>query len=256
MTSAGAIYDMQSFQRCTLSGLSTMKGKLVKLQELRRGFETSVREVDAARNQMEVASALLFGLKLVKASCDAVISIGGELGGPQLKALSAGYEGLNPFAENAGKLAAGQRVGAGDWVKAATSGANAVAGRFTNGAITDVIELQKIKSDIVVDAVNGDVESVLKGVFVDYLGKITTMSLQYVGRETAAKYVNVGKEIAETGYAMAKAYEEFRQNSDTSSFEGNKRFFQSQLFKVQRQIDTLQLLIARCEAELRPRPIP
>lgn len=254
MASAGAIYDPQSFQRCTLSGLSTMKGRLVKLGELKRGLETSMREVDGARTQMEVASAVLFGLKLVKASCDAFIGIGGELGGRPLKVVSGVYKAATPFAENTGKLIGGQRVGAGDWVKAATGGISAATGIVKGGPIADLVELKKIQSDIIVDAVNGDTKSVLKGVFVDYLGKVTTMSFEYLGREATAKYVNVGREIAETGYKLAEAYEEYRGNSDTTMYDGSKRLFQSQLFKAQRQIDNLQSWVTSCEAQLSAQP--
>lgn len=250
MTSAGAIYDPQTFQRCTLAGLSTMRGQLIHLRQLRRGYEISATEVQGAQNQMELASAVVFGLQLIKATIDATIGIAGELGGPRFKMISAAYDGLTPLAEMTGKAVAGQPVTISDVAKATVRGITAATSVYKPGIAADVVELHMIPSEIVIDALRKDKDGVLKGVFLDYLGKLTVMSLEHVGRPAAARYVGVAKEIADAGYTIAKSYEEYQQNRDPAYYTEQKRTWQVILLNVQTKIDALELAINRCASEL------
>jgi hypothetical protein len=249
-TVAGAIYDKQAVQSCSLAGITLMKGKLIELRQLQRSIDTNWREAEQARSSAELNNALLLSLKLVKASCDAMIGVLASAAGPQGKVVGAVYGGLDPFAKILGKGIAGDHIQAQEWAKAANAGASAAfAVASPNSPYADVVCLQKIKTDLLVDALAQDEKAVMKDL-QSYGVKLTEMSLKFAGQQTWGRVVSVGKQLVGAGQQYAKAYAEWKQDDLNSTFDGVKRMAKAQHLQVQQQIDALITAISNCEAPI------
>lgn len=249
-TVAGAIYDPQARQSCSLAGITLMRGRLFKLQQLQRSIEANWREAEQARSAAELNNAVLLSLKLVKASCDAVIGILASAAGPKGEVVGAVYDGLDPFASMAGKMMAGEKVGGADWAKAINAaGSSALGASGRVGQYGDLVSLQKIKTDIVVDAVAQDEKEVLRDL-QNYGAKLTEMSVTFAGKQTWGRVVSVGNQLVSAAQNFGKAFQEWKQDDMNGTFEATKRQAKAQHLQVQQQIDAVVKAIALCEAKL------
>ena len=260
---AGAIYDEQARQSCSLAGITLMKGKITRLQQLQRSIEANWREAEQARSSAELNNAILLSLKLVKASCDAFIGIAGSMAGPKGEVIDKIYGAADPFATIAGKMIAGDKVNGSEWAKAANTGVSSALGaKFDK--FSDVIDLQKVKTDLVVDAIAQDEKSLLEDM-QNYGTKVAEMTAKHADsvRESAARaagktvakaawgrFVAVGKNLITAGQKFATAYEEWKQDDMNATLEGIKRQAKAHHLRVQQQIDALTQAIGDCELSL------
>lgn len=247
----GFITDQQAAQTCSLAGLATMKGKMVKLQQLQAALVQHMREAEEAKDHSNVVRYALFGLRIVKASCDAAIGItGAALEGPFGK-LSAAYSGATPFAENIGKTIAGEKVGAAGWVKAANSAGSAMLEKSgLDGVAKGAAELQFIKSDIVVDAFAQNEEDLLKDT-ARYAEKIALISAEALKKKGLVKFYSISKEVVLVADSYASAYKELKSNDMSATLDASVRGFKLSLARLDRQLVLLGAEISRCDAQLR-----
>lgn len=242
---AKVVSDPRLAQTCSLAGLATMKDRWITLNHIAKAMDINIREAEGAENQADIVRFILFGLRLTKASCDAVVDILGTAV-PAGEGVKTAYSGVKPFAEEFGKFTVGESS-AGGWTKAANAGAMAVAQSAAGSSYTDLIKLQKIKSDLVIDAANQDIEAVIKDLG-EYSLKVTTMSLKLVGKKTWGKVVDIGKALVKAGKEYATSYQEFREND--MDLEGAKRVFRTRQKNVQLALTALEAAILDCEFQL------
>ena len=249
-TIASAIYDPQARQSCSLAGVSMMKGKLVQLQDLQKIIENNIVEADKAETEGDLIRAMLFSLRVIKATCDATIGILVNFAPAGGKVVGAVYGGAEPFATNLGKLTAGQNVSGAEWAKAVNAGAmNAVKGANPDSIVGDLASLQKFKNDIIIDAVNQDEKAILKDL-TGYGIELTKMTVKYAGAKTWAKVIGIGKQQVTAGQKFAEAYQELKDGDISGQMQGAKRMAKAQLLRVQQQIGALSQAIADCELTL------
>jgi hypothetical protein len=260
---AGAIYDTQAVQSCNLAGIALMKGKIVKLQQLQQSIEANWRECEKARSAAELNNAVLLSLKLVKASCDSFLGIAEDITsgtpiGIAAKRINAAYNGVDQFATIAGKKIAGEKVGGAEWTKASNAAAsNAFKFVVPQHELDDLVSLQKIKTDIIVDAVAQDEKSIAKDMqsYGWKLGEMTAKAIDkgidQASKKVWGRFVKVGKQLVGASQKMWKAYEDWKHDDMNASLEGIKRSFKAQHMHVQQQIDALVKAIADCELVLR-----
>lgn len=267
-TPAGAVFEAQAVQSCSLAAISLMKGKIVRLQQLQRSIEANWRECEKARSTAELNNAVLLSLKLVKASCDAFLGIAeavattGPLAktpvGAAAKRVNAAYSGLEPLATIAGKRLAGETVAATEWTKAGNAVAsNAFKFVAPNHDLDDVVSRQKIKTDLVVDAIAQDEKSISRDMqsYGWKLGEITAKAVDQgisaASKKAWTRFVKVGRHFVGAAQKMWKSYEEWKRDDMNASLEGIKRSFKAQHMHVQQQIDALVRAIDECELTLR-----
>ncbi len=247
---AGAILDPGARQSCSLAGVSMMKGKLVQLEDLQKIIENNIVEADQAETEGDLIRAMLFSLRVIKATCDATIGILVNFAPVGGKVVGAVYGGAEPFATNVGKLTAGQKVTGTEWAKAANAGAmNAIKGANPDGIAGDFASLQKFKNDIIIDAVNQDEKAILKDL-ANYGIELTKMTVKYAGKKSWGKVIAVGKQLVTAGQKFAEAYKELKDGDISGQMQGAKRMANAQLLRVKQQIGTLRQVIGDCELEL------
>lgn len=253
MGAVAHLTEPRAVQTCSLAGIDIMKGRLLRLENLGRAIRLNVADIDAASTRAELIRSGLLGLQLIKASCDAVMSIAGEF--PQFKAVSAGHSALTPSADMLGKGIVARKIAAGDFIRATGAGASAAAGgSVRSGAAKDVIELKKLQTDLVVDAASQVYEALVQDL-AGYGAKLTTMTLVYARRGSVARFVAIGKAMIDGGLAFAKAYKEFRDDDVASALAGAKKSLFAQEADVRRRIEQLKGAITACELELSSRKL-
>ena len=234
-----------------MAGLATMKGRMIKLTQLRAALDQHVREAEEAKDNSNVIRYALFGLRIVKASCDAAIGItGAALEGP-FATLSAAYSGATPFAENIGMTIAGEHVGAAGWVKAGNAAGTALLEKSgLEGVAKGAAELQFIKSDIVVDAFEQNEDDLLKDT-ARYAEKVALIALEAAKKKGAAKFYAISKEVVLVASSYASAYKELKSNDMSATLDASVRGFKLSLARLDRQLNLLAAEIVRCDAQLR-----
>lgn len=250
MAGAGMMTDPGAIRTCSLSGLATMRGKEAELLQIRAAMLANIAEADAVTNQADLARTIIFGLQLTKASCDAVLGIVGALAEGPAKGVATVYFGVSPMAEIAGKTIGGQRVGGAEVAKASTAGLNAAVQMSSAGAdIKAVVDLKRVQSDLIIDAVNSDFDALKKDIYSygEKLGKFTLSALE---KKSVAKVYEVAKQLSKAAMTYAAAYEDFRASDMTEAMEGAKRTFRVRQAMVERQLIVLQHAISQCEGEL------
>jgi hypothetical protein len=269
------VTDQKSYQMCTLSGLATMSGKLSDLEDVRRGILISIKETKEAKTSLERWSAALFGAKMLKAACDGFISIAASFAGPQGKIISGAYQASTGLADAGTKAALGQQVDVTKMaINVAGGAATAVIGkkqmpydRLKNldGAtdrlralaeqkaknldtLANLVSTQKVKSEVVVDAVRADEKDLWKS-FEAYSWELSVLTADGAS-ESLGKAVGGIKELVTFGKALKENLEEFKNDSDTKQFDGIVRNFEAQLLRINDKIGSLQTMMAACEREL------
>jgi len=267
---AGICVEPKAVQTCSLANITLMKGKIVTLQQLQRSIEGNWRDCEKARSGAELNNAMLLSLRLVKASCDAVLGVAEALAPKviekQAKTVVAAYSAADPLATMVGKKFAGETVTGADWAKAATAGAASAAkvyGVRAGGPGGDLIDsaasLQKVNADVVIDAIKQDESAIGKDMnaYVWKLAELTAKMYQTADNlETKSKasafkkFAKISKQVIGTGLNFYKAYKDWKKDDMNASLEGIKKTFEAQHKHVQTQIDALVRTISDCENQL------
>lgn len=247
----GAVFDPKARQSCSLAGISMMRGKLVDLEKLQKLIEQNIVEAEEAETKGDLINAALFALRVIKASCDATVSILATVDPtPVMKAWAAGYGAAEPFATNVGKLGAGQSVSGKEWAKAGNAAAmNGLKMANGDGTLSDFYSLTKIKNDIIIDAAAQDEKAILKDL-TNYGIELTKMSVKFAGKKTWGTVISIGKQLVSAGQKYAEAYEELKAGDISSQMQGAKRMARAQLLRVQQQIAELRQAVVQCELSL------
>src|SRR5882762_8001143 len=74
----GPVRDRAAAQICTLAGISFSREKLIKLTELKRCIELSLRELDQEARRDAILNKSIVLLRFTKATCDAFIGLAAE----------------------------------------------------------------------------------------------------------------------------------------------------------------------------------
>lgn len=249
MAGSGMITDQKSIQTCSLSGLATMRGKEVELLQIRAAMIANSKEADAATDYADLMRTALFGLQLTKAACDAVLGIVGALAEGPAKGIAQGYSIASPLAEAGGKFIAG--APAGDSLRKGFDAAAKVGLKNSklDSGIRDVVELKKIQSDIVVDAVTSDYQRLRADLYA-YGEKLAKMTAEAVKNKTVGKVLDVGKTLYKAATAYMSAYDEYKDNDMSRAMDGAKKTFRTYQASIERRLIVLQHEISECEGAL------
>lgn len=253
-----------AMKSCSVDNIRIMRGQVVRLTMIRDMALADMREAERSigntrltdlfngksKSSASLVNNVLFGLQMVKATCDVVIAVAGEWSGAA-KPISTVYSGLTPNAENLGKLAAGDKVGAADFAKGANAGLNTVIKKRlgTDSPVEDLADLNKVKADILINATAYD-EKALLASLVDYGVVLGSWAVKAAGKEGMSKVIKTGDEIRKAGLAYHAAYKEWKDGDMSSNFDAGIKMVRKQVETITRQIQTLESNLAACGAEM------
>ena len=253
MPSFNHIEDKHAAATCSKAGVATMRGRLMKLDQLEKALQLNIDEAKSAATWAEVGRYALFAVQIVKAACDATVTILGETTGPVGKLYATIYAGVDPSAKAVGKTLAGQSVGAAGWTQAGLGMVNAVAAKTVSSSdVQDVIKLKTIQTDLIVAAVNSDGER-LKKDLVDHGVKLSTMAAKVAGRKALGQALTNGKQLVASGQDMLKAHGEFAKGGAAGGIEAATKTSLALQIKLRQSIASLMAAIESCELELAPK---
>ena len=204
------IIKMASKQTCSVDNITLMRGQLIKFHEIRNLIYANMREAKKAKSDAAFYNNVLFGLQMVKATCDVIINVAGELPGAG-KLVKRVYGAAQPAAELGGKAWAGQTITKADMAKTG----NAVIGaglshRLNDSPLSDLAASQKLKADVVINATAKDMEGVMFSL-AEQQAQLADWAIKVAkgpGGKEAIPLVSAGVDVIKAGYAYKKAYEE------------------------------------------------
>lgn len=235
---------------CSVDNIRIMRGDVVRLTMIRDMALADLRQAERSKNKASLANHVLFGLQMVKATCDVVLGVAGELS-VVAKPISSAYSGLTPNAENLGKLIAGDKVGAADFAKGANAGLNSVIKKKLgmDSPLEDLADLNKVKADILINATAYDEKAVIASLW-DYGVVLGAWMVKAAKNEALGKSIKTADEIRKAGLAYHAAYKEWKDGDVSASFKAGMRIVQKQVETITTQIQKLEKNLAACGADM------
>lgn len=236
-------------QSCTVENITIMRGEVMKLYDLRRMIQANIRETESAKSESNIVNAVLFGLQVVKATCDVVIGVAGEVYVPA-KGIATVYSGVQPSATLLGKGMSGQAISGQDVGKALNAGVTAGVkkGLGVDSPFQNLVGLNKIKTDLLIDASAQDMDSVYKDVAA-YAVSLSSWAAKEAGAKAAGKVIKVGSEVAKAGVAFYAAYDDWKKNDMDANFDGIIASSKKQLNLISGQISELEKALMKCAGD-------
>lgn len=244
------IIKQLGLQSCSVDNIRIMRGQVIRLQGIRAMIWANIREAERSKDSASLVNNVLFGLQMIKATCDVILGVAGEVL-PGAAGGSTVYSGITPNAENLGKFAAGQNVGGADLAKGATAGLNAVIKQRlgVDSPLADFADLNKVKADIVINATALD-EKALIASLIDYGVVLSSWTVKAAGKATLGKVIKTGDELRKAGLAYHAAYVEWRDGDMDATFDAGIKMANQQLNTITNQIQTLETHLAMCGDEM------
>lgn len=246
---------------CNLSGLNVARKKRLTFRALKTFVEQSLKEAEAENRRAQFIDSALLVLKSTKATCDAFIGLAADLASfagveKPAKLVKTSYGVTSVIAETAATEQAG---GDPDYAMAAAKLVKEASG-FADAPVTEyLVSSAGIKSQLVISAVNSDVNEVKKS-SVDYgieLSKFGLESSGNAGAGKAAKLASIAKTSFDYHEALGKAFDEaLKAKEETAGrFAAAKSMFLTQARRLQGKLNELDQFIQSCEAELQQGPV-
>ncbi|WP_298466332.1 hypothetical protein [uncultured Erythrobacter sp.] len=237
-------------QTCSADNITIMRGQMIRLNGLRAMITANIRQAEREKTKASLLNNLVFGLQVVKASCDVIIGVAGELV-PGASKVSNVYFGIQPSAELLGTAIAGQPVTFQDGAKALTAGGAAVAERRfgTNTHYSHFIDHTKVHADIMIDAAALDVDEVFADVR-DY-GVVMSSWIAHATRNPAVgRLIKSGDAMIKAGSAYHEAYDQWQKHDLDATFDSGIAVSRRQLTTISAQVSELERTLIGCGAEM------
>jgi len=241
-----AIIKQLATQTCSVDNITIMRGQIMRLNGIRAMIWANIREAERAKDSASLVNNVLFGLQMVKATCDVVIGVAGEFL-PAAAGISTIYSGVTPNAENLGKALAGQNVGGADLAKGTVAGLNAAVKQRlgTDSPLADVADLNKVKADLLINATALDEKAVMRSL-ADYAVVMSSWTAKLAGQAALGKAIKTTGEAIKAGFAYHAAYKEWTEGDMDATFDAGIALSKRHLTKISTQISTLEADLAAC----------
>lgn len=255
------VIDPRLGKVCDLAGISRATERLATFQQLKKGIDVALVDVDKSRKKAELLNNLIALTKFTRATCDAFISMAAALSGQKGDFVKTGYSSLSVVADAAVRHSLGQPV---SYIELGEDLA-----QESTGFIPDKFAPAKFlaqstiyKAQIITGAVKNDKQRV-KDKAIDYgieIGKYSldglkesaSTELGKSGASAAKAYLEISKATFSYNEALEKIADELLENrEDTASqFTSQKVMLLRLARNLQSKIDELQALLTSCGIEL------
>ena len=239
---------MASTQTCSIDNITLMRGQLIRFHEIRGLIYANMREAKKAKSEAAVYNNVLFGLQMVKATCDVIINVAGELPGAG-KVVKRVYGAAQPVAELGGKAMAGQTITKSELAKTG----NAVIGaglshRLGDSPFADLAASQKLKADVVINATANDMEEVMFSL-AEHQAQLADWAIKTAkapGGKEAFPLISAGVDVIKAGYAYKQAYDDWKKGDMDKTFDAGLAMSQKQLAQISTKIAEVERALRAC----------
>ncbi len=254
--SSGPVRDRNAGRVCNLAGLKLAQDNLVTLQEINRGTEIALRELEAERDRARFVDKTFLVLKFTRATCDAFIDLAANFTGVLGKRVKKSYKIAGTVADTAARAATGQDV---NYADAGWKLYKDARPAFSNPVHEFGLTMIEVKVDIVKSALNKNEKGVQKSAG-DYMTELTKFTIEEAFRaefgekagEKAGKVVDIGKTMFDYHQAIGEAFDEAIENSlDTEMRYIDQRMTIIRSAKgVRKAVESLERFVNDCSKEL------
>lgn len=245
------IIKQMAMQTCSADNITIMRGQVMRLYNIRSMLWADIRKAEREKNSAALINNVIFGLQMVKATCDVVIAVAGELV-PKAAIVSNAYSALQGNSENVGTLIAGQQVGMADFAKGFGAGVNSIVKHRlgTDSPLLDFADLTKVKADIVINAAALEEKELLESV-VDYHITLVAWTTKASGNPAASKLLKSGQEVVKAGMAYHSAYTDWKSSDLNATFDAGIAMSRRQLDQISIQITNVEHALAACGGQIK-----
>lgn len=238
-------------QTCSADNITIMRGQIMRLHDIRSMLWANIRMAEREKNSAALINNVIFSLQMVKATCDVVIAVAGEIV-PKAAVISNVYSGLQANTGNVGNLIAGQQVGGADFARGATAGLNSIVKHRLgmDSDLLDFADLTKVKTDMVINAAALDQKELLASV-AEYKVTLTAWATKASGYPGASKLIKSGHEVIKAGAAYHSAYTEWKNSDLDATFDAGIALSRRQLSQISIQIVNVEQALIGCGAEIK-----
>ena len=240
-------------QTCSAGNITIMRGQLIRLSEIRSMLHADIREAEQNQDTAALERHVLFGLQLVKATCDVVVTVAGEFGPPPMKVISTLYSGAQPSAELLGKSISGQSVSMAEWATGLNAGIHAGI-KVRLGVDSDMVnlaDLNQLKTDIFINAVAGDADGVVQAI-IDRQLLMAGWVADLTTKADVSTVMNSGIAVAKAALAYKAAYDEWKSGDLSDVFATGIAVAKRQIDQISGQIAGLERDLAACSGAQKP----
>ena len=242
------IIKMASTQACSIDNITLMRGKLIKFHEIRNLIYANIRDARMAKGEAAFYNNMLFGLQMVKATCDVIINVAGELPAAG-KVVKRVYGAAQPVAELGGKAWAGQTITTAELARTG----NAVIGaglshRLGDSPFADLAANQKLKADVVINATARDMEGVMFSL-AEYQAQLADWAIKTaksLGGKESLPLISAGVDVIKAGYAYKQAYDDWKKGDMGETFDAGVAMSQRQLTQISTKIAEVERALNAC----------
>ncbi|MFL5296486.1 MAG: hypothetical protein ACJ798_08915 [Phenylobacterium sp.] len=246
---------------CDLAGISRATERLATFQQLKKGIDLALADVDKSRKRAELLNSLIALTKFTRATCDAFISMAAALSGRKADIVKTGYSSISVVVDAAVRHSLGQEV---SYVDVGEDFAQEATGFIPDkfGPAKFLTQGTIYKAQIITGAVKQDKQRVVDK-SVDYGVEMAKYSLDVLkedassnlgksGAGAAKAYVELSKATFSYNEALEKIFDDLLadRESTASQYTSQKVMLLRLARGLQAKIDEVQGLLTSCGIEL------
>lgn len=243
---------------CSNAGINLLSKEHIRFVDLAKSLRSSIDLMNQANSDEQFGARAVLALSIVTASCAAFVEIAGTLGelaGIKGTKKAAGLLGVGTKAVDfgIGKFTGQKTDGFGVINAAADTVVGSEYAKKKLGSYKVFAELNMININLVKNAVTGDKKGIKREVFLGFLAKTATMSLDLLKKEAASKmleaYAGISKTALNYSDSLEKSFDEkISANESVQERIAHRKKLQSQLTFVISQINIINDVISGCQA--------
>ena len=250
---------------CNALNIPMMHKQIVSLSKMQAALRHQLNGLARERDIAKFMNGGLLAARIVKASCDTILGVIGEMAGTlpapvaaKVKIITTGYSHATDWAEIGTKAAIGQNVRS-DIQNYATKHATSfttkkVGGKFGQIAGTSkdfgesFTKLQVDKSKIVIHAMNQEEDKLLDDI-VGYGETFSQMATAAAGNQKVGSLIGAGFALFNGGKEIVAAYKDFDAEDPDGNYEAQKKTLTRLINRTSQQIDKLKTTIMACQPD-------
>lgn len=249
---------------CNALNIPMMHDKVVRLSKMEASLKHQLAGLSRERDKANLINGALFAARIVKASCDTILSVAGELAGSlgpagkKVQLITKGYSHATVWAEIGTKAWMGQNVQS-DITNYASKQAIGFGKKGIGGSLSRhtgmsqdvgsaVVDLQLAKGKLVVNAMKQEEDALLNDL-MKYGEAFTQLVAAAGDNKKIGPIAGVGFALFDGGKEIVSAYKDFKNEDPDAMFASQQLTLTRLLNKTSDQIRILRMTIRSCAPE-------
>lgn len=250
----GVQRQIDGHHACSVANVDATKAKIVTLEELHKGLEEAIAQLEAEHSRQQWLNKALLVVSFTKASCEAFLGLAevgaslvlGKTAGTAAKAVKEGYEILAPSAEI---LSTALLAGQIPKLSSFTALARGAAGKYGSDGTKILVSTKTIQIDLLTNAFAQDHKAML-GDAAKYGFELSKITAKYGIGDKSETIVSGVQTVVEYHMSLTQIIDQHFELEDTSRevFDNARLNFRMTALRLKKRIAELQKFVDSCPA--------